>query len=147
MAGEFFRSERRPGRGHGGGKVRRRVHGQVDQDPVVSGVDDQSAERVAVMDPLSSPASLAGDGLQGIAGGGNMAALGGGEEVEVLGGPRRKVLGEQGRSPGQQEALAGGSAKNSLATSSWNADSSGWLPSAVVTPPRRMAGPVAPTRT
>jgi hypothetical protein len=49
-----------------------------------------------------------GCSLQGVAGGGDVAALGGGEEVEVFGGPRREVLREQGRSPGEQESLAGG---------------------------------------
>ncbi len=63
------------------------------------------------MDPLGNPASLAGRGLQGIACGGNIPALRGGEEVEVFGGPCRKVLCEQGCSPGQQEAPAGGQRK------------------------------------
>ncbi len=93
--------------GLGGGKVRWRVHGQVDQDPAVSAADDHPAERVAIVDPLGNPASLAGRGLQGIAGGGNMPALRGGEEVEVLGGPCREVLCEQRCSPRQQEAPAG----------------------------------------
>src|SRR5580693_10046443 len=91
VARELFRSQRRPGRGRGGGEIWRRVHGQVDQDPAVSAADDHPAERVTIVDPLGSPASLAGRGLQGIACGGNMAALGGGEEVEVLGGPCREA--------------------------------------------------------
>jgi hypothetical protein len=69
------------------------------------------------VDPLGNPASLAGRGLPGIACGRNMPALRGGEEVEVLGGPCREVLCEQCCSPGQQEALLAGSAKNILATS------------------------------
>jgi len=108
VAGELFGGERRPGRGRGGGEIRWRVHGQVDQDPVVGAADDHPAERVAVMDLLGTPASSTGRGLQGITCSANIAAIGGGEEVEVFGWPCRKVLCEQGRSPSQQEALAGG---------------------------------------
>ena len=100
VARELFRGQRRPGRGRGGGEIWWRAHSQIDQDPAVSAADDHPAERVAVVDPLGDPASLAGCGLQGIACGGNMAALGGGEEVEVLGGPCREVLCEQRCSPG-----------------------------------------------
>jgi len=46
--------------------------------------------------------------LQGIARGGDVAAVRGGEEVEVFGGPCRQLLRQQGRSPGQQKAVAGG---------------------------------------
>ena len=70
------------------------------------------------MDPLGSPAALAGCGIQGIACGGDVAALGGGEEVEVLGRPCGKVLCEQGCSPASRKPLLAGSAKNTLATSS-----------------------------
>lgn len=66
--------------------------------------NDQPTERIAVMDPLSAPASLPDRFLQGIAGSGNMAALRCGEEVQVLGGASGQVLRQQGRSPGQQEA-------------------------------------------
>jgi hypothetical protein len=44
------RTSARPGRG--GGEIRRRVHGQVDQDPAVSAADDHPAERVTVVDPV-----------------------------------------------------------------------------------------------
>lgn len=108
MAGEFFRGERRPGRGRGGGQVRWGVHGQVDHHPGVHAADDHPAESVTVMDPLGDPASLAGSGFQGIACGRNIAALWGREEVEVLGGPRREVLCKQRCSPGQQKAIACG---------------------------------------
>jgi len=89
MPGEFFWRERRPGPGRGGRKVRRRINGQVNQDSRINTADDHSAERIAVMDSLYSPASLACRGIQGIARGGNMPAFGGGEEVEVFGGPCR----------------------------------------------------------
>jgi hypothetical protein len=98
VAGQFFWRERRPGRGRGGRKVRRRVNGQVNQDPGINTADDHPAEGVAVMDSLRGPASLAGCGLQGIARGGNVPAFGGGEEVEIFSGPCRQVLREQGRS-------------------------------------------------
>jgi hypothetical protein len=98
MPGEFFRRERRPGRGRGGRKVRRRINGQVNQDSSIDTADDHLAEGVAVMDTLRGPASLAGCGLQGIARSGNVPALGGGEEVEVFSGPCRQVPREQGRS-------------------------------------------------
>jgi hypothetical protein len=78
--------------------------------PVITAIAVQEflAAPWAVMGPLGNPAQLAGRGLQGIACGRNMAALGGGEEVEVFGRPCREVLCEQGCSPGQQEAVAGG---------------------------------------
>jgi hypothetical protein len=44
--------KRRPGRRRGSGEVRRRVHGQVDQDPLVGAPDDHAAESAAVMYPL-----------------------------------------------------------------------------------------------
>jgi hypothetical protein len=53
---------RRPGWGRGRGKVRGCGHGQVHQDPGIGTVNDHPAERVAVMDPLRGPASLAGCG-------------------------------------------------------------------------------------
>jgi hypothetical protein len=47
----------------------------IDQDCPVIAADDQSAERLATMDPLSAPAPLSGRFLQGVAGGKNVAAL------------------------------------------------------------------------
>jgi hypothetical protein len=72
----------------------------------VVAADDQPAERLAVVDPLGAPASLPGRFLQGVAGCGNVTAFRCGEEVQVLGGAGGQVLGQQGRSPGQQEAVA-----------------------------------------
>jgi hypothetical protein len=99
VGSEFFRSKRRSGPSRGGRKVRRRVHGQVNQDPGISTADDHPAKRVAVMDPLRGPASLTGSGLQGIASGKDMPVIEGGEEVEVFSGPCCQVLREQGCSP------------------------------------------------
>ncbi len=98
MADQFFWRECRPGRGRGDRKVRRRINGQVNQDSSINTADDHPAERVAVMDSLRGPASLAGRGLQGITRSGNVPALGGGEEVEVFSGPCRQGLREQSRS-------------------------------------------------
>jgi hypothetical protein len=67
------RASARPGSGRREGPVARSRPGR--SRPIVSAADDHPAERVAVMDSLGNPASLAGRGLQGIACGGNMAAL------------------------------------------------------------------------
>ena len=58
--GEFFRGERRPGRGHRGGKVWVARSRPRRLGPGVSAADDHPAERAAVMDPLRSPVALAG---------------------------------------------------------------------------------------
>jgi hypothetical protein len=152
VPGEVLGSERRPGCGRGRGEVRWGVHGEVDEDPGGTALDDQPAERVAVMDPLGAPPSLPGRSLKGVTRGGDVAALGGGEEVKVLGGPGREVLGEQGRSPASRKPLLCGRPKNSRATSSWNAVSSGLAsappsPLAIRPPPARHPGRPGPTRT
>jgi hypothetical protein len=103
VADQFFWRKRQPGRGRGGRKVRQCVNGQVNQDSSINTSDDHPAERVAVLDSLRGPASLADCGLQGIARGGNAPALGDGEEVEVFSGPRRQALREQGGSSREQK--------------------------------------------
>jgi hypothetical protein len=61
VAGELFRGERGPGRGHGGGQVRRRVHGQVDQDPAVSALAGSYLQGIArALLAKDFPDSLAG---------------------------------------------------------------------------------------
>ena len=49
--------------------------------------------------------------------------------------------------PARRKPLLAGRAKNSLATSSWKADRSGWPPPATTPLPRRRARSAAPTRT
>lgn len=107
VAREFFRGKGWPGWGRGGGEVGWRVHGQVNQDPCISTADDDPAERVAFVDPLRRPASLAGRGFQSITRDENLPALRRGEEVEVFRGPRGQVLREEGCSSCEQESLAG----------------------------------------
>jgi hypothetical protein len=65
------------------------MHGKVNQHPSIGTADDHPAERVAVMDPLRGPASLADRGLQGVTGGEYMPALGGCEEIEIFSGSCR----------------------------------------------------------
>jgi len=69
-------------------------------------VDDESAERRLVSDPLDGPAFCAGCDLEGIPGCRNAGGADAREEVEVLCGPARQVLRDQGRATGEEEALS-----------------------------------------
>ncbi len=97
--------------GERGGEVRWRVHGEVGQHLGAATSDHESAECVAVVDALGSPAALPSGSFQRVACRRDVATVWSGEEIEVFRGPRGEVLREQGCSPGQQETLARGQRK------------------------------------
>ena len=122
-----------------GREVRWGVHGEVGQRLGGVAPDYESAECVAVVDALGSPAALPSGSLQRVACCRDVADLWRGEEIEVFRGPRRQVLREQSGSPSQQEALARGQRKDSLATSNWKSVRSG-VPSVPLSSPLAVPG-------
>jgi len=113
------RASARPGSRRG--KVWWRVHGQVDQDPGVSAADDHPAERAAVMDPLGSPAVLAGCGLQASRAAETWPRSGVVKKSRSSVGRAVRCCASRAAPPASRKPLLAGSAKNTLATSSWKA--------------------------